>query len=54
MTKMHQKGRDIAKEWEELAKKNGFKKSDLIYGDKLYEEVFGSQIIKKQRKHNNA
>jgi len=33
-------GEEVVKEWEGLAKKYKFKASDLIYGDKLYEEVF--------------
>ena len=31
---------DTVEEWENLAKKYNFKTSDLVYGDKLYEEVF--------------
>lgn len=36
--------RDIVKEWEEIANKEGKKlKGKLIYGDKLYEEIFYSK-----------
>ena len=33
-------GEDIVKEWERRAKKYHLKSSDLLYGDKLYEEIF--------------
>jgi len=45
---------DIVKQCEERAKKYHLKASDLLYGDKLYEEIFSEKYNKKNvALHNN-
>lgn len=35
------KKKDVLKRWREIAKEANLKEEDLVYGDELYEEVFG-------------
>ncbi len=35
------KQKDVLRRWRKLAKEANLSEKDLVYGDKLYEEVFG-------------